>query len=127
MPTFNLGGQRIEVFHTTRGFIWSRSDGITVQVSPERHWWCLWLCQSTTSIERIQASVMLSSLPDPNTGAVQTANGSASCVNCGSLDVMGPSTFRFPSPPPQVFHSATFSGSVTIHGSAFPFSGTLTF
>ena len=127
MPTFNLGGQHIEVAHTTQGFIWTRSDGITIRASPERHWWCLWLCQTTTAIDRIQASVRLSSLPDPNTGSAQTATGSASCVNCGSLDVMGPSSFSFPSPPPQIFHFATFNGSVTIHGTTFSFSGSLTF
>ncbi len=127
MPAHDIGGQHVEVSHKTGGFLWWRSDGITIQISPERHWWCLWLCSSTTRIDAIRGSMVLSTPPDPNTGTVHTEQGNASCQNCGGLDVMGTTVASFPAPPRQVFHFVTYNLSITVHGAVFSAAGSFSF
>ena len=48
MATFDLGGKTIQV-DTHRTWwplsVFYKRQGVTVQVNPETHWWCAWLCR----------------------------------------------------------------------------------
>ena len=116
MPEHSVGGETIVVSPRSRNFFFYRSQGVSIEVSPERHWWCLWLCSSTTSIDLIQCAINLSGLaPDAD------ANGQ--CSDCGSLNVMGPAFWGFNIPQP--FQRVTYSGIVQINGERFPISGSI--
>jgi hypothetical protein len=112
---FNLGGERIEVRAKSRYYWFYRKQGLSIRVSPESHWWCLWLCSSTTDVDSIRCSAVLTS----NTVADYETSGS--CSDCGSLTLWGPTYWG--AGVPQAYQTVRYSGSAVINGEAYPFSG----
>ena len=90
-----------------------RRQGITVEVAPDSHWWCLWLCTTTTTVDRITATAYMS--------GASTAVAQGSCTSCGSLDVMGPAYWGFNVP--RAYDRVSWSGTITVHGMTYGFSG----
>jgi hypothetical protein len=124
MPTHALGGEQVAVAAKTSSYFWTRSDGVSIEVSPVRPWWCLWLCTSKTKVDSITCAITLTNRADPSVAPVTAQN---TCTNCDSLDVMGPTRWGFPKPPDKIFNFITYQGSVTIRGIRFGFSGSFAF
>lgn len=116
MPVHEVGGESVEVSTRTRNFFFYKSQGIRIEVSPERHWWCLWLCSTTKEIDLIQCSIILSDSGEP-------AEASGSCEDCGDLNVMGPSFWGFNFPWP--YARVAYQGVVQIDGERYSISGTI--
>lgn len=115
MTDFNLGGERIEVRAKSRYYWFYRRQGLSIRVSPESHWWCLWLCGSTTDVDAIRCSAVLTST------TVADYETSGSCSDCGSLALWGPKFYGLGVP--QAYQTVRYSGSVVIDGEAHSFSG----
>jgi hypothetical protein len=122
MAVFQLGGKDIQVdtYKTSWPLnIFYKRQGVEVQVNPDSHWWCLWLCSSTDDVDQIACTIELHSSLTPDVGAKD------SCSNCGDLTVEGPSSWGVSGPWP--FASVSFTGTVTIDGSAYGFEGSLNY
>jgi len=122
MAVHHLGGKDIQVDTTDYSFpisIFYRQPGITIQVNPSTHWYCLWLCSSTDTIDAIACDIQLSG------PSVSPGEGQGSCRNCGDLTVRGPSWggFRVPNP----YTSVSYKGTVKIDGATYAFDGLLNF
>src|SRR5437016_12599665 len=76
---FQLGGKKIQVdtYKTSWPLnIFYKRQGVQIQVNPDSHWWCLWLCSSTDDIQAIDCTIVLrSSLGQDN-------SAKDSCTNC---------------------------------------------
>ena len=118
MPVHQLGGRDIEVSPRSVNLFFYRSQGVSIKVSPQRKWYCLWLCSSTTTVDAISGTVNLSGLAAP-------ASGSASCRRCGDLNVMGPNFWGVNVPQP--YQRAQYEGVVRIGGTDHGFTGTVLF
>jgi hypothetical protein len=118
MPEHSAGSETVSVSPRTRNFFFYRSMGISIEISPERHWWCLWLCSSTTSIDQIRCTISLSG----NAGEAE-ANGQ--CTNCGSLNIMGPSFWGFNVPKP--YEQVRYQGVVVIDKQSYSFEGNIVY
>ena len=90
-----------------------RQQGVSIQVNPETHWWCLWLCASTTNVQQISASIALS--------GANVAHATDQCTNCGSLNVMGPTYWGINVP--KAFERVGWSGTIRANGVTYQFSG----
>ena len=88
-----------------------------MKVDPERHWWCLWICQSTTDVEKIECAAELSSAIAP------PAQISSSCTRCGDLVIRSASSWGYSAP--WLYQRADFSVSVTIGGQGYSVKGEL--
>jgi len=122
MAVFQLGGKNIQVDTDQTSWPWSvvyKSQGVKIQVSPDSHWWCLWLCSSTDDIDQISCSIVLHSSLVPDTEA------KGSCTNCGDLSVDGPASWGFSGPWP--YATVDYSGTARIDGTTYPFEGSLVF
>jgi hypothetical protein len=107
------GGLTVVVLPRNVFAFFFRQQGVSIQVNPESHWWCLWLCSTTTSVEKISAAILL-------TGA-NVAHASGQCINCGSLNVMGPNYWGFNVP--NAFQRVGWTGAIQAHGVSYPFQG----
>lgn len=114
MSVHNIGGERVVVTPIDRNWFFYRTQGISVEVSPRRRWWCLWICTTTTDVDSIQCFINL-------TGAVKRANANDSCADCGSLTVTGPDFWGFSVP--RAFDRVSYSGSIKKGSSTFSFEG----
>jgi hypothetical protein len=113
---YQFGGKTIQV-NTRSVYYWFyRSQGVSIEVDPERHWWCLWVCTTTSDIDRIQCSIVL-------TGFAQEAQASGACNGCGSLNVMGPGYWGLGVP--QGFQRVTYTGTVQINRITYPIGGAM--
>jgi len=122
MAVFQLGGKSIQVdpYKTSwPASIFYKRQGVQVQVNPDSHWWCLWLCSSTDDVDQIGCSIVLHSSLEQDTEA------KGSCRKCGDLTVEGPSTWGFSSPWP--YGSVDYGGTVQIDGTTYPFQGSLVY
>jgi hypothetical protein len=118
MPVHDVGGEKVVVSTRSQNFFIYRRQGISIEVSPKKNWWCLWLCSSTKKIDRIEASIQL-------TGIAAPAEASGQCSNCGSLNVMGPAFWGFNVP--NAYQQVSYRGSVRIKGQSFPISGSMVY
>jgi hypothetical protein len=112
------GGLAIAVAPSDENFWFFRRQGISVSINPETHWWCLWLCSTTTNVEHISASITLA-------GGAGYVGASEQCSNCGSLSVWGPSYWGFGVP--QAYQVVYWYGLVQANHSYYPFQGQGTF
>ena len=122
MAVFQLGGKNIQVDPDKTSWpasIFHKRQGVKVQVNPDSHWWCLWLCSSTDDVHQIGCSIVLHSALQPDTDA------KGSCTKCGDLSVEGPATWGFSAPWP--YGSVDFSGTVQFGGNTHAFQGSLAF
>jgi hypothetical protein len=112
----SVGAHKLVVEGKDNNFFISRSQGISMSVSPTRPWWCLWLCTtSTTNAEVLNGRAALSGL--------QFDNSANSCSNCGGLDVVGPTYWGMNVPRP--YSRAEYSASIRIDGTTFEVSGVI--
>lgn len=118
MPEHSAGTETVSVAPRARNFWIYRRQGIRIEISPDRKFWCLWLCSSTTSIDRIRCSITLS-------GDVPEADASGQCTDCGSLNVMEPAYWGANFPPP--FAQVTYRGTVVVDRQTYPISGTIVY
>lgn len=115
MPVHNVGGEEVVVSPKSRNYYVYRRQGVAVEVSPDRHWWCAWLCSSTKKIDFIECSITLTGLSE--------ATATDSCEDCGKLSVMGPTFWGVNIPQP--FDLVAYRGTVRIEGEVFPISGSM--
>lgn len=116
MAVHELGGEEIEVTPRSRYYWFYRRQGVAIEVSPSRHWWCAWLCSTTTEIDEIRCTIVLS-------GDVADHEASGSCRDCGRLNVMGPAFWG--AGVPQHYRQARYAGTVRIEGSAYEIAGSV--
>ena len=118
MPEHSVGGETCVVSAYSRNLFYYRRQGVSVDISPDRQWWCLWLCSRTVKVDRIDIAIVLD-------GIVGQAEASDDCDSCGDLRVAGPSFwgFRFGEPYQQV----SYRGMITVAGDRFPVSGTIVY
>ncbi len=114
MAVHQLGGESVQVTAASRYFWFHRRQGVAIEISPSRNWWCLWLCSNTKEIDRIECSIVLS-------GVTANAEASRSCNNCGSLTVWGPSFWGFSVP--AAYQQAKYHGTVRINRQNHGFEG----
>ena len=119
---FQLGGKKIQVdtYKTSWPLnIFYKRQGVQIQVNPDSHWWCLWLCSSTDDIQAIDCTIVLRS------SLGQDDSAKDSCTNCGDLTVEGPASWGVSAP--WAYASVDFSGTVGIDGETWPLEGSLVF
>jgi hypothetical protein len=120
MPVFSLGGKDVHVDAWKTWWPLSvvyKQQGVEVQVNPERHWWCLWFCQTTEDVDAIECAAVLVSTFDEN---AEIAN---SCGRCGDLVVRSAATLGYSAP--WLYARADFAGAVDVDGSRLEFKGSL--
>ena len=111
-------GHTVVVNPASQNFFFARRQGVSIQIDPQSHWWCAFLCSSTTTVDEIACTTELS-------GAVQAVSASGDCHSCGSLSVMGP--WFFGVNVPQAFSRADSKITVTISGQKFDIADTVLF
>jgi hypothetical protein len=111
------GGLTVVVVPRSVFAFFFRQQGVSIQVNPETHWWCLWLCASTTSVQKISASITLS--------GANVAHATGQCTNCGSLNVMGPTYWGINVP--KAFERVAWSGTIRANSVTYPLSGAALF
>lgn len=120
MPRHSIGGATIDVSDGSSYYWFYRRQGISIEIEPERKWYCLWLCTAASDdADEIECSVTLRG------GAVRDHHTSESCSNCDGLDVMGPAYWG--ASVPQAYGAADYNLSVEIDGEYGQFSGTVLF
>jgi hypothetical protein len=118
-PIYDRGGESVDV-NARNLYLWVyRSQGISVEISPDRHWWCLWICTTTTDVDSIQFTILLEGQVLPPVRA------SASCTNCGSMNVVGWSGWG--AGVPQAYQRVTYNGTVKIKGVPYAIEGVTLF
>jgi hypothetical protein len=59
MTVFNIAGRDVQVdtYKTwwPLSVVW-KQQGVEIQVNPETHWWCAWLCTTTENAKSIVRS-----------------------------------------------------------------------
>lgn len=118
MPEHAAGRETVVVATRTQNLFFFRRQGVGIEISPDRQWWCLWLCSRTKDVERIACDIVLQ-------GVAEEARASGECQDCGDLNVNGPSFFGFRIPEP--YQSVLYSGSVTNDDGTFSFTGTIVY
>ena len=118
MAVHDVGGEKIEVTPSSKYYWFYRRQGILVEISPKRKWWCAWLCSSTTEIDEIRCSIVLS-------GVVPDHETSGNCSKCGNLRVMGPAYWG--ASVPKAYLQARYAGSVRIRGNVYTINGSVIF
>jgi hypothetical protein len=118
MAVHQLGGESVQVTTASRYYWFHRRQGVAIEISLSRNWWCLWLCSNTKKVERIECAIVLS-------GITANAEASGSCNNCGSLKVWGPSYWGLGVP--AAYQQARYRGTVRIKGQGYAFEGVVIF
>jgi len=103
---FNIAGRSVQVdtYQTPwpLSAVW-KQQGIEIQVNPQTHWWCLWLCTTTDNADSIECTIKLESAIVPPGVTAQK-----SCTNCGDLTIRSDSSLGFGAP--SLFQSVEFKG-----------------
>jgi hypothetical protein len=115
-------GLAIAVAPSDQNYWFFRRQGISISINPETHWWCLWLCSTTTNVEHISASITLG-------GGAGYVGESGQCSNCGSLSVWGPTYWGigWNVSVPQAYQVVYWYGLVQANHAYYPFQGHGTF
>ena len=122
MTVFNIAGRKVQVdtYKTSWPLsIFWKQQGVEIQVNPQTHWWCLWLCTTTDKANSIDCTINLQSAIVP---AVTAKN---SCTNCGDLIVKSGGSVGFGAP--WQFQSVEFDGNVRFDDGAGIITGVLLF
>jgi len=72
MTVFNIAGRDVHLDTYKTSWPWSvvwKQQGVEIQVNPETHWWCAWLCTTTENAmnARLSWKVRLYRLLRPRT------------------------------------------------------------
>ena len=65
MTVFNIAGRQVHVNPYKTPWpvsIIFKQQGVEIQVNPQRHWWCLWLCTTTGDADAIECTIQLNHL-----------------------------------------------------------------
>lgn len=116
LTVYEVGGERVVIEAENNYYLFYRQQGISIEISPQTHWWCAWQCTTTTDIDRIEFTVELTGL-----AAEYATRGE--CNKCGSLDIMGPSFWGYSVP--SAFSRARYAGIVRIKGQTYEINGTV--
>ncbi len=122
MTVFNIAGRDVHVDTYKTSWPWSvvwKQQGVEIQVNPETHWWCAWLCTTTENAKSIECTIKLESAIVP---AVTAQN---SCTNCGDLTVKSDGTVGFSAP--WQFQSVEFVATVRFDDGAGEIEGALVY
>lgn len=122
MTVFNIAGRDVHVDTYKTSWPWSvvwKQQGVEIQVDPETHWWCAWLCTTTENAKSIECTIKLESAIVP---AVTAQN---SCTNCGDLTVKSDGTVGFSAP--WQFQSVEFVATVRFDDGAGEIKGALVY
>lgn len=122
MTVFNIAGRDVHVDTYKTSWPWSvvwKQQGVEIQVNPETHWWCAWLCTATDNAQSIECTIKLESAIAP---AVTAQN---SCTNCGDLTVKSDGTVGFSAP--WLFQSVEFVATVRFDDGAGEIKGALVY
>ncbi len=115
MTIFSLGGKRVVVKTTSTYLFFYRRQGLSVEVNPSSHWWCLGLCTTTDEIDALRCAAEFVRDGD----VVDQKSGT--CADCGSLGLNGPRQYGYGVP--QAYQLARYQGVATISGNTYSFSG----
>jgi len=122
MTVFNIAGRNVQVdtYKTSWPLsIFFKQQGVEIQVNPQTHWWCLWLCTTTDNADAIECTIRLEG---PLVPPVTAKN---SCTNCGDLTVRSSGTVGFSAP--WQFQSVAFRGVVRFSDGSGAIDGSLVF
>ncbi len=122
MTVFNIAGRDVHVDTYKTSWPWSvvwKQQGVEIQVNPETHWWCAWLCTTRENAKSIECKIKLESAIVP---AVTSQN---SCTNCGDLTVRSDGTAGFSAP--WQFQSVEFVATVRFDDGAGEIKGALVY
>jgi hypothetical protein len=118
VTVFAVGGQQVVVEPKNQYYFVFHRQGISIEITPVTHWWCAWLCSSTTSVDQIECSITLS-------GVTADIQAGGTCSDCGSMDVVGPSYWGYRVP--AAYTQVGYSGRVRINGQGYEISGSFIF
>jgi hypothetical protein len=123
MAVFQIAGRDVHVdtYKTSWPLsVFWKQQGIEIQVNPQTHWWCAWLCTTTDDAKSIECTIKLESALEPP--GVQAQK---SCTNCGDLTIRSDGTLGFGAP--WLFQTVTFKGSVRFDDGAGEITGAMVF
>ncbi len=115
MPEYHFGGETVVLSIRDANYIIVRRQGVTIEVSPQRHWWCLWLCVTHTTVQLIECSATFNG---PSAPSIAKGN---SCTQCGSLGVWGPARAGFL--PPQDYCQVHVDAALRIKNNNYEIHG----
>ena len=122
MTVFNVAGRDVQVdtYKTSwpLSIVW-KQQGVEIQVNPQTHWWCAWLCTTTDKANSIECTIRLES------AIVPAVTAKKSCTNCGDLTVKSDGSVGFGAP--WQFQSVEFDGTVRFEDGAGTIKGALVF
>ena len=122
MAVFHIAGRDVHVdtYKTSWPLsVFWKQQGIEIQVNPQTHWWCAWLCTTTDNAKSIQCTIILES------AIVPAVTAQKSCTNCGDLTIRSDGTLGFRAP--WEFQSVVFRGSVSFDDGVGPIDVVLLF
>jgi hypothetical protein len=122
MTVFNIAGREIHV--DTYKTSWPISivykrQGVEIQVNPQTHWWCAWLCTTTDNADVIECVITLESAIE------QPVTVKNSCMNCGDLIVRSGASWGISAP--WEFQSVAFRGIVRFDDGSGAMEGSLVY
>ncbi len=122
MTVFNIAGRDVHVdaYKTSWPLsVFWKQQGVEIQVNPQTHWWCAWLCTTTDKARAIECTVKLES------AIVSAVTAKNSCTNCGDLTVKSDASVGVSAP--WQFQSVEFSGTLRFDNGAGEIKGTLVY
>lgn len=122
MTIFNIDGKDIQVdpYKTSWPIsIFYKQQGVGIQVNPQRHWWCLWLCTTTDNAVMIECTITLESALE------QAVTVKGSCANCGDLIIRSGGSVGISAP--WEFQSVKFTGVVRFSDESGTIEGSLVY
>jgi hypothetical protein len=122
MTVFNIAGRKVHVDPYKTPWpvsILFKQQGIEIQVNPQRHWWCLWLCTTTDDAESIECTIKLKGAISPEVTAQK------SCTSCGDLTIRSDGSVGFSAP--WEFQSVDFKVTVRFDDGAGAIEGSLVY
>jgi hypothetical protein len=120
MTVINIAGRNVHVntYQTPwPASIFFKQQGVRIQVNPQTHWWCLWLCTTTDNADSIECAINLHSALVPDVTA------SNSCTRCGDLTVRSSGSVGFSGS--WQFQSVDFQGIVRFNNGSGAIGGSL--
>jgi hypothetical protein len=122
MTVFNIAGRDVQVdpYKTSWPIsIFFKQQGVEIQVNPQRHWWCLWLCTTTDNADMIECTIILESAIE------QAVTAKGSCTSCGDLTIRSGGSWGISAP--WEFQSVEFKGVVRFDDGSGAIEGSLVY
>jgi hypothetical protein len=120
MTVFNIAGRNVQVdtYQTPwPASIFFKQQGVKIQVNPQSHWWCLWLCSTTDNADAIECTINLEG------ALVPPVTARNSCTRCGDLTVRSSGSVGVSAP--WQFQGVEFNGTVRFADGSGAIAGSL--